>query len=144
MSFQIRKFTLRDEHALARMALTIRTEVFVNEQQVDPGLEYEHEEECTHYLLFAGGQAVATARWRETSEGIKLERFATLPDHRSKGYGTAILRVILADVIPLGRPVYLHAQLTAERFYLQHGFERVGELFSEANIEHYKMIYRTV
>lgn len=142
MNIEIRKFTLRDEHSLARIALTIRTEVFVYGQQVDPALEYEHEEECTHYLLFADGNAVATARWRETEEGIKLERFATLPEHRSKGYGKAILDRILADTIPLGRNIYLHAQLPAVEFYSRNGFEIIGELFREANIDHYKMIYR--
>lgn len=142
MNIEIRKFTLRDEHALARIALTIRTEVFVHGQQVDPALEYEHEEECTHYLLFADGKAVATARWRETEEGIKLERFATLSEHRSRGYGKAILERILSDTLPFEKTVYLHAQLPAVEFYRRNGFRIIGEMFSEANIEHYKMIYR--
>jgi predicted GNAT family N-acyltransferase len=142
MKIEIKRFTIHEGHALARIALTIRTEVFVHGQQVDPALEYEYEEECTHYLLYAGGKAVATARWRETGKGIKLERFATLAEHRGKGFGTMLLKRILSDVAPFGKYIYLHAQLSAEKFYDHNGFVRVGDIFSEANIDHYLMEYR--
>jgi predicted GNAT family N-acyltransferase len=41
-----------------------------------------------------------------------------------------------------GIEIYLHAQLPAVAFYARQGFEPVGELFSECDIEHYKMILR--
>ncbi len=124
------------------IALAIRTEVFVIGQHVDPALEYEFEEESHHYLLFTGGKAVATARWRETSKGIKLERFATLPEYRNRAYGSFILKEILKDIIPLNKTIYLHSQDTAVRFYERHGFEINGELFIEANIRHYPMVFK--
>ena len=58
------------EHAY--IAFGIRRIVFVDEQKVDASLEYDHEEEATHYLVFEDEIPVATGRWRKTTEGIKL------------------------------------------------------------------------
>ena len=37
--------------------------------------------------------------------------------------------------------IYLHAQLQAIPLYEKHGFVKVGEMFEEATIKHYKMIF---
>ena len=142
MEHHIIKFTSREDPRLEKVSLAIRTEVFVKGQKVDPGLEYEYEEKSHHYLLFEGEKAVATARWRETPKGIKLERFATLPDFRNKGLGSIILKEILKDIIPLEKPIYLHSQEKAVSFYERHGFKINGDLFMEANIRHYPMIFK--
>ena len=138
----IEKFTIREAPDLAELALSIRTRVFVIEQKVDPALEYEFEEESHHYLLFLDDKPVAAARWRETDEGIKLERFATLKEYRNQGLGARILKEIMNDILPLGVPIYLHSQLKAVPFYERRGFEKSGGIFWEANIPHYLMYYR--
>jgi predicted GNAT family N-acyltransferase len=122
-------------------AREIRHQVFIIEQQVPEELEYEHEEESVHYLVKADGIPVGTARWRKTSSGIKLERFAVLASERGKGTGARLLERVMADVIPLGKRIYLHAQVTAMDYYLKAGFVAVGDLFYEAGIEHYLMEY---
>ncbi len=126
---------------MAGQAAVIRRTVFVEEQGVDPALEYDHEEEAHHYLLFLGEKPIATARWRETEKGIKLERFAVLKQFRNRGIGELILKEVLKDVSLLEKPVYLHAQLNAVTFYERNGFFRVGEKFNEAGIEHFMMKY---
>jgi len=126
---------------MAEKALAIRHEVFVKGQNVDPALEYEHEDDAHHYLLLLDEKPAATARWRETESGIKLERFATLEEYRNKGFGAALLKEILKDIIPLKKKIYLHSQLTAVKFYEKYGFVKEGEIFFEANIGHYKMIF---
>lgn len=141
---EIVSFTLEDRPDLAEHANNIRREVFVVEQHVDPKLEYdEYEEEATHYLMFVEGQAVATARWRESERGIKLERFATLKSHRNKGLGAIMLEDILDDILPLEKEIYLHSQIKAIPFYERHGFVIEGEMFTEAEIEHYTMRLQT-
>jgi predicted GNAT family N-acyltransferase len=121
-------------------AFSIRRKVFVQEQKVDPGLEYDdHENEATHYLAFYHNIPVGTARWRITPNGVKLERFAVLPEYRNKGIGDALLQKVLEDVLPLNLPVYLHSQLRACSLYRRNGFVEEGEIFAEAGIEHYKM-----
>lgn len=137
---EIISFSIEDRPDLAEQANEIRQEVFVVEQHVDPKLEYdEHEAEATHYLLLIEGKAVATARWRETSRGIKLERFATLKSHRNKGLGAVMLEDILEDIIPMGKEIYLNSQLKAIPFYERQGFIIEGEMFVEAEIEHLTM-----
>ena len=136
-------YSINDHPDLAKQANQIRQKVFVEEQNVDPALEYdEYESTAIHYLLSVEGVPVATARWRETSKGIKLERFATLTSHRNKGLGTILLEDILNDILPTDKKIYLHSQLNAIPFYKRHGFVIIGEQFTEADIEHFEMEYR--
>lgn len=131
------------EESLFEMALAIRTKVFVEEQGVDEFLEFDGFDKYSfHYLLFLDDVPVAVARRRETEEGIKLERFAVVKEHRGKGFGRMVLEQILADILPTSKLVYLHAQKSAVEFYKQYHFEVVGQMFIEANIQHYMMIYK--
>ena len=140
---EITSFKVEDRPDLAELTNNIRHIVFVGEQNVDPALEYdEYESESVHYLLTVDGEAVATARWRETSKGIKLERFATLSSHRNKGLGAILLQDIMDDILPMEKKIYLNSQLKAIPFYERHGFVKIGEKFLEADIEHFEMILR--
>lgn len=134
-----------DDAALAEIIFEIRNRVFVIEQHVSKEEEYdEFEEEAMHYLLRVDEKPAGTARWRFTQEGshIKLERFAVLPEFRNKGAGSQLVKAVLEDVIPYGLPLYLHAQVPAMNLYARAGFKAVGELFYEAGIPHYKMVYQ--
>ena len=125
---------------IAQQAFAIRKEVFVKEQQVDESDEFDEFEDISHhFLLYADGQSVATARWRFIGDKIKLERFAVLKSERGRGYGKIILDAVLQDVIPLKKPIYMHAQLHAVPFYAQAGFVKTGDLFDECGIQHYTM-----
>jgi predicted GNAT family N-acyltransferase len=136
--FSVKRFSSSDKE-LFEQASSIRRAVFVEEQGVDAALEYEHEEEAHHYLLILGEKPIATARWRETEKGIKLERFAVLPAFRNRGLGEIILKEVLNDVITTGKTIYLHAQVKAVPFYQRNGFVIEGPQFTEAGIEHFKM-----
>jgi predicted GNAT family N-acyltransferase len=135
-------FKFKHDNVLFDQARAIRNEVFIKEQKVDREIEFEHEEESVHFLGFYEDDAIATARYRETDEGIKLERFATLEEFRNKNVGAAMLSRVLEDVLPLKKKVYLNSQLKAVPFYKRHGFEEEGEHFFEADIEHVKMVFR--
>ena len=91
----IERFSFNNQH-LYNISLAIRTEVFVIEQNVDPILEYdEFEESSQHYLIYFDEKPVGTARWRETTDGIKLERFAVLKDYRNKQIGDQLLKQVM-------------------------------------------------
>ena len=126
-------------------AYRIREEVFVVEQQVPKNLEYdEFESECRHFIALSDGFPCATARWRFTKKGIKLERFAVLQAFRSKGIGSELVKNVLEDIANIpetkGKLIYLHAQVSAVPLYLKFGFGKEGEPFEEAGIEHYVMV----
>jgi predicted GNAT family N-acyltransferase len=138
---EVKRFIFQDKENAGK-AFAIRRKVFVEEEGVDPALEYDsHEETARHYLLLIAGRPVATARWRETEKGIKLERFAVLPEFRNRGFGEIVLKEVLKDVVPLGKVIYLHSQLRAVPFYERNGFVRSGEVFYEADMGHYYMEY---
>ncbi|MBF9140205.1 GNAT family N-acetyltransferase [Hymenobacter properus] len=126
-------------------AFTIREKVFQQEQGVPVALEFdEHDRrDARHYLARADdGTPAGAARWRETDNGVKLERFAVLPEFRNQEIGAVLLRAVLTDVraeLP-DAPVYLNAQIRAVPFYARHGFKTEGEMFVEADIQHYKMV----
>lgn len=137
---KIVRFGFSDKKLL-NISYNIRNIVFVVEQKVDRALEYEYEEQGNYYLLYYNDSPVATARWRKTAKGIKLERFASLKEYRNKGLGSQLLQKILKDVLPLNQKFYLHSQIKAITYYEREGFRKSGEKFVEANIEHYLMEY---
>ncbi len=140
MPIEIIRFTFSDT-SFMRKAFAIRQQVFVIEQECPPELEYENEEICQHYLAFIDKTSVATARWRETENGIKLERFAVLAEFRRKGIALKLVNRLLNDVKPFNKTIYLHAQIEAMPLYAKAGFQRTGPQFEEAGIQHFKMIF---
>ena len=126
-------------------AFAIRREVFVDEQLVRAEEEYdEFETSSHHFLALVDGKPVGTARWRRTSKGIKLERFAVRKAFRGKGVGKALVQTVLEDVFsqqpePI-ESIYLNAQLMAMPLYAGFGFVATGPMFEECNIQHYKMV----
>ncbi|NTW32437.1 MAG: GNAT family N-acetyltransferase [Bacteroidetes bacterium] len=126
-----------------KKALGIRTKVFVQEMSIDPKLEYDgFDLTAHHFLLIENNEPIATARWRETIKGIKLERFAVIKEQRGKGIGTLILKEVLKDTIQFSKTIYLHSQHSAVNLYLKNGFEIIGEAFEEAGIRHFYMEYK--
>jgi predicted GNAT family N-acyltransferase len=120
----------------------IRREVFVIEQECPPELEWEHEDESNHFLATVDGVPAGACRWRQTEKGYKLERFAVLRQFRGMGVGQKMVETVLNDLPRDSSSVYLHAQLSAMGLYTMFGFEKVGEQFEEAGIQHFKMILK--
>ena len=136
----IKKFTFENK-ALREHAFAIRHKVFVVGQNCPEDLEYEFEEESTHFLLSENNIPLATARHRKTEKGFKLERFAVLETARGKGFGMQVLQAILHDLKDEKALKYMHAQEQVIPFYEKVGFIKEGNLFEEAGIMHYKMVY---
>ncbi|MBB6612405.1 GNAT family N-acetyltransferase [Pontibacter sp. Tf4] len=125
-----------------KQAFKIREQVFVEEQKVPREAEYDtFEDSANHYLATIDGVPCGAARWRTTESGVKLERFAVLPNYRNRQVGEQVLKAVLQDVQTEqpGKKVYLHAQLPAVNFYRRNGFVTEGDMFTECDIQHYKM-----
>ena len=117
----------------------IRRQVFVIEQNCPPELEWEFEDESTHFLATVNGEPAGASRWRKTDKGYKLERFAVLAQFRG-GVGKHLVQAVLNDLPADANYVYMHAQLPAVTLYEKFGFEKTGPEFEEAGIRHYKMV----
>ena len=119
----------------------VRRTVFVIEQSVSEEEEYdEFESSSTHFFATCDNRVVGTCRFRNTSQGTKLERFAVLKEYRTQSVGASLLKAALAAV-DHDRMIYLHAQVQVVDFYKKYGFNPLGDQFEEAGIQHFKMIY---
>jgi predicted GNAT family N-acyltransferase len=123
-------------------AFAIRRRVFIEEQHVPEEIELDADDDhAFHALAILDGVAIGCGRMLEHDDGeVKIGRMAVLPEFRGTGIGAHILRFLLdrARARGLHRAI-LHAQLTAEGFYLKEGFKPVGGVFDEAGIAHRKM-----
>ena len=107
---EIIKFEYSDKDLMSKTH-KIRHEVFVIGQNCPEELEWEFEEDSTHFILFESSIPKHNFRYRITSNGYKLERFQFLKSERGKGFGKEILKFILTDLSEFNGLIYLHAQV---------------------------------
>jgi predicted GNAT family N-acyltransferase len=131
-----------DTKELLDQAWTIRRRVFIEEQRVPEEIELDADDASAfHALATAGAAAIGCGRYVVHGDEVKIGRMAVLPEYRGRGIGREILRFLMESARARGfRRAMLHAQLTAEGFYLKQGYEPVGEVFEEAGIAHRAMV----
>ncbi len=120
-------------------AWAIRRRVFIEEQNVPEEIEMDADDShAFHALAILDGVAIGCGRMLEHGASeVKIGRMAVLREFRNKGVGAQILRFLIEHARTRGsRKAILHAQLTAEGFYLREGFRAVGGVFDEAGIAH--------
>lgn len=123
-----------------KAALEIRSKVFVQEQQIDKFFEFDsYDLSAAHYLVKVDGESAATGRWRETDEGIKIEKLSVLKNLRGFGYGYMLLKTIIQEVKLSGQKVYLYSKINETDLYKAAGFAEEGDLFFDNGIEHISM-----
>ena len=125
-------------------AAALRTAVFVQEQGIAPELEWdEADASALHAVAYnALGQSLATGRLVviDAQRG-KLGRMAVHHAVRGSGVGQQILSTLIDAARQRGHTeVILHAQKSAEVFYLRQGFVPRGEAFDEVSISHIEMV----
>ena len=129
---------------LREPARRIRTEVFVEEQRVPLEMEWdEADDTALHAVAFNRiGQAVATGRLLPAKEGTaKIGRVAVHKVLRGSGVGRRVMDALMQAALRRGdRRIVLHAQRSAESFYLGLGFRPHGQEFEEAGIPHIEMV----
>jgi len=123
-------------------AYAIRRRVFIEEQHVPEEIELDADDALAfHALATLGNDAIGCGRTLDHGDGeVKIGRMAVMPQFRGTGVGRDILRFLMdrARLRGLSKAV-LHAQLSAEGFYLKEGFTPLGDVFDEAGIAHRKM-----
>jgi predicted GNAT family N-acyltransferase len=123
-------------------AYAIRRRVFIEEQRVPEEIELDADDaRAFHALATLDGNAIGCGRMLDHGDDeVKIGRMAVLREYRGTGVGREILRFLIDRARARGlRKAILHAQLSAEGFYLKEGFTPVGGVFDEAGIAHRKM-----
>lgn len=131
--------TRGDWAAQKKGARLIRTEVFIIEQGIPAGLEWDEMDEFSiHAVAHDGtGQAVGTGRLLPDGH---IGRMAVRKSMRGAGIGGAILSALVGYARQRGaNAVLLNAQTHAEPFYARYGFIREGREFMEAGLPHIQM-----
>jgi predicted GNAT family N-acyltransferase len=131
-----------DDETLRAKGYALRHAVFVVEQGVPVELERDAlDEEAFHLVALVGDRCVGTGRLIRQAGGVgRIGRMAIAAGFRRRGVGELVLAGLEARAKAEGlAEIELHAQLYVERFYLRHGYARVGDVFEEAGIDHVAM-----
>jgi len=129
--------------AQMKQAWDIRRRVFIEEQQVPEEIEMDDDDaHAFHALAILDGNPVGCGRFvAHGDDEVKIGRMAVLKNLRTGGIGRQILVYLMRIARERGyRHAVLHAQRTAEDFYLKNGYAPVGDVFEEAGIAHRKMV----
>ena len=124
-------------------AAALRTEVFVEEQEIPQELEWdEHDAKALHALVRNKlGQPVATGRLLQPQPRLaQIGRMAVSKALRGGNLGRMVIEALVDAARQRGdHQVILHAQCSAEGFYRRLGFKAHGEVFQDAGIDHIEM-----
>jgi len=139
MSVDVR---VADGEADREAALSVRREVFIDEQGVPEGIEMDgRDDEAVHFVATDDGDPVGAARLREVEPGVgKVERVAVVADRRGEGLGRDLMRRLESTAANRGiDALVMHAQTHVEAFYERLGYETTSDVFEEAGIDHVEM-----
>ena len=129
-------------------AAALRTEVFVEEQEIPQELEWdEHDAKALHALVLNKlGQPVATGRLLQPQPKLaQIGRMAVSKALRGGNLGRMVVEALVDAAKQRGdHQVILHAQCSAEGFYRRLGFNAHGEVFQDAGIDHIEMTMQLV
>ena len=118
----------------------IRQAVFVEEQGIDPALEWDELDSSAKFIIAKDSIAgpVGTARFFVDGN---IGRMAVLEEWRNQGIGGDILATIIQHARSSNiHKLHLSAQQSAIRFYKNNDFNCQGAAYLEANIVHQYMI----
>ncbi|WP_305818674.1 GNAT family N-acetyltransferase [Photobacterium leiognathi] len=116
----------------------VREQVFIQEQQIDPEIEFDNlDSEAVHVLVMDGEQPLGTGRILADGH---IGRIAIMKSARGQGLGAKVVQALVEYAQQQGYPrVDLGAQTHAVDFYRKLGFMPYGDEFMEANIPHQAM-----
>ncbi len=128
---------------LGETASGVRQEVFVQEQGIPKALESDAADAAAiHAVVYNRlDQPLATGRLLAHAPGVgRIGRMAVKKALRGTGVGRALLDALVKASVDRGdHEVLLHAQTSAEGFYLRCGFTPHGAVYEEAGILHIEM-----
>jgi len=129
------------------LGFKLRTEVFVNEQNVPIELELDEKDNSEHTIhigYFNGDELIGIARLIDIDkEVIHIGRVAIDKNHRGEGIGHKLIlgcEDIAKKVLNRDFNIELSAQVYVETFYKKLGYNRINNnIYIDAGIEHIDM-----
>jgi predicted GNAT family N-acyltransferase/RimJ/RimL family protein N-acetyltransferase len=131
---------------LLAAAAQLRHQVFVEEQGIDPAIEFDGRDGgAAHVVLRESGRpgsvrVLGTARVFDEADQAVVGRVAVAADRRGERLGAQVMEEAERWAASRGIPrVELHAQQQVIGFYARLGYAGVGEPYEEAGIPHLTM-----
>lgn len=128
------------------LGFKLRTEVFVNEQNVPIELELDEKDNSEYTIVgyFKDDKLIGVARLIDMDkEVIHIGRVAIDKNHRGEGIGHKLIlgcEDIAKNALNKDFTIELSAQVYAENFYKKLGYNRVNDnIYIDAGIEHIDM-----
>ena len=129
------------------LGFKLRTEVFVNEQNVPIELELDEKDNSEHTIhigYFNGDELIGIARLIDIDkEVVHIGRVAIDKNHRGEGIGHKLIlgcEDIAKKVLNRDFNIELSAQVYIETFYKKLGYNRINNnIYIDAGIEHIDM-----
>lgn len=133
---------------LGKDAAALRVAVFVEEQGIPLDMEWDEADKTSLHAVAYNrlGVPLATGRLLPTesaagTKSSKLGRMAVNRVMRGSKLGRDVLNALMAAAKTRGDDeIVLHAQRSAESFYIRLGFSPRGEVFDEVGIPHQEMV----
>ncbi|QOW47129.1 MULTISPECIES: GNAT family N-acetyltransferase [Acinetobacter] len=127
---------------LATEAKMVRTDVFIQEQNIAEHDEWDTEDDTSlHFVMYDQQQAIATARLLKNNS---IGRVAVLKNYRGQGIGQQLMQYIIMVAATEQRAfLKLSAQVHAIGFYEKLGFQVKGERYLDCGIPHVDMFLMT-
>ncbi|MHA3893372.1 GNAT family N-acetyltransferase [Acinetobacter sp. GXMZU3951] len=135
MTLQIRMGTWAE---MQRDAKPIRTQVFIQEQQIAEADEWDAQDAVSqHFVVYDNEQAIATARLLPNHS---VGRVAVVAPQRGQGIGQLLMLEIIQQALKQQRPLLqLSSQVHAIAFYQNLGFYVCGQEYLDCGIPHIDM-----
>jgi predicted GNAT family N-acyltransferase len=126
---------------LGRLALAVRQDVFIVEQNVPESIERDaYDATATHIVAVQDGNVVGTLRIVFLPEHAKFGRVAVLKGSRGQGLATRMMRFAMTLAANRGETrFYLTAQMDKIALYEKLGFVAYGPEFEEGGMPHRTM-----
>jgi len=129
--------------SLYKQAVTLRTNVLrrpLNLQYTPEQLEEERDQ--IHFVAVEEGEVLGVVLLQKLdAQTAKMRQFAVKEKYQGQGIGSELVAYFEEYAISKDfSRIEMHAREKAVRFYTQVGYERVGEVFKEVTLNHYKMV----
>lgn len=134
-----------DSTDMLERCLEIRANVFTFEKGVPKEIEVDQhdrpDQSCDHFLVRYGNRDVGALRCpHTTTETIRLQRFCFLKEYRGLGLGKNVMAYLEDFYKSRGfKRIEMDAKYAVSGFYEKCGYEKVSDVFIEADVEHIKM-----
>lgn len=120
----------------------LRYEVFTGDLKMPASIEKDNYDHFAHHLIVEdGGQIAATGRLILKDDEYLIGRIAVDKAFRGKQLGDLVVRMLVDRAFSIGaEEVVVHSMTPVIGFYEKIGFKAVSEPFTEATLEHVKMV----